>query len=77
MLDEEIWSDAYEGNLKLSRFADLVPADDVAFLAAQGITLSDRGVACYGCEGSPTSFWAYRPPAAAPEGSMTSSKRCD
>jgi hypothetical protein len=28
----------------------------------EGITLNDRGVACYGCEGSPTSFWVYRPP---------------
>jgi N-acetylneuraminic acid mutarotase len=63
MLDEEIWSDAYEASVKLWRFADLVPADDVVFLSAQGITLNDKGVACYGCEGSPTSFWAYRPPA--------------
>jgi hypothetical protein len=56
MLDEETWSDAYEASVKLWRFADLVPADDVVFLSAQGITLNDKGVACYGCEGSPTSF---------------------
>lgn len=63
MLDEEIWSDAYDRRLKLWRFAGLVAAGDVAFLAAQGITLDDKGVACYGCPGSPTSLWAYRPPA--------------
>jgi hypothetical protein len=62
MLDVEIWSDAYERSVKVWRFASLVPAGEVAFLAAHGITLDDRGVACYGCSGSPTSLWAYRPP---------------
>lgn len=59
---EEIWSDAYERFLKVWRFADLVPAGPVAFLAAEGITLDAKGVACYGCPGSPMSLWAYRPP---------------
>ncbi|MGH2659408.1 MAG: hypothetical protein ACRDHS_07025 [Actinomycetota bacterium] len=66
LLDEDIWSDAYERQLKLWRFADLVPAGDVAFLVGEGITINDKGVACYGCPGSPTSLWAYRLPAATP-----------
>jgi hypothetical protein len=63
MLDEEIWSDAYRRSVKLWRFAGLVSAGDVAFLAAEGITLNDKAIACYGCSGSPTSLWAYRPQA--------------
>lgn len=62
-LDERIWSDAYERYIQLWRFADLVPADDVLVLSAEGITLNNKGIACYGCEGSPDSFWVYRPPA--------------
>jgi hypothetical protein len=65
MLDARVWSDAYQRSIQLWRFADLIPAGDVLFLPAQGITLSDTGEACYGCEGSPTSFWAYRPPTVA------------
>ncbi|HEX6208109.1 MAG TPA: hypothetical protein VF058_07095 [Actinomycetota bacterium] len=61
IVEEEIWSDAYERFLKVWRFADLVPAGPVAFLAAEGITLNPKGVACYGCPGSPTSLWAFRP----------------
>lgn len=61
-LDEEIWSDAYRDSIKLWRFADLVPAGDVVLAAAEGITLNRKGIACYGCEGSPVSFWTYRPP---------------
>jgi len=48
---------------KLWRFASLVPAGNVVFLAMEGITTSDRGEVCYGCSGSPISYWAYRPPA--------------
>jgi hypothetical protein len=66
LVDAEIWSDAYERYLKLWRFASLVPAHEVGFLAAWGITLGEKGVACYGCTGSPTSLWAYRPPAPVP-----------
>jgi hypothetical protein len=47
--------------LKRWRFADLVPAGDVVFLLAEGITLTGHGVPCYRCPGSPHSFWAYRP----------------
>jgi hypothetical protein len=36
----------------------------VLFLSAEGITLDAKGVACYGCSGSPASLWAYRPRAA-------------
>jgi hypothetical protein len=42
------------------RFAELVPADESLFLLAEGITVDD-GEVCYGCDGSPHSFWAYRP----------------
>ena len=62
LVDEEIWSKAYERYLKVWRFADLVPAGDVVFLSAQGLTLNAKGVACYGCAGARESFWAYRPP---------------
>jgi hypothetical protein len=47
--------------LKRWRFAEVVPAGDVAFLLAEGITLTGHGVPCLGCPGSPRSFWAYRP----------------
>jgi hypothetical protein len=60
-LDEEVYSDAYERRLDLWRFATLIPADAVLFLMMEGITLNEDGTACYGCPGSPHSFWAYRP----------------
>ncbi len=63
-LDAEIWSDAYQRSIKLWRFADLVPAGQAVFAAAEGITLTHSGEACYGCPGSPFSFWAYVPPPA-------------
>jgi hypothetical protein len=49
--------------LDLWRFATLVPAGDVVFMPLEGITvgLTSEGEACYGCPGSPTSFWVYRP----------------
>jgi hypothetical protein len=50
------------GTYKLWRFAHLVPARDTLLLSMQGITTSKKGVVCYGCPGSPLSFWAYRPP---------------
>jgi hypothetical protein len=62
-LKERVRSDAYQHSITLWRFADLVPAGDVVFVAAEGITLTPQGVACYGCPGAPHSFWAYRPPA--------------
>jgi hypothetical protein len=60
-LGEQVYSDAYERRLDLWRFATLVPADDVLFLMMEGITLTENGEACYGCPGSPRSFWVYRP----------------
>ena len=60
MLGEEI--DASAGSYKLWRFADMVAADDALFLLAEGLTVDHQGTPCYGCEGSPHSFWAYRPP---------------
>lgn len=62
LVDEEIWSKAYDRYLKVWRFADLVPADDVVYLLAQGLTLNANGVACYGCPESEESLWAYRSP---------------
>jgi hypothetical protein len=62
-LEEEVYSDAYKRRIKVWRFASLVRADDVVFLMMEGITLNEDGTACYGCSGSPHSFWAYRPPA--------------
>ncbi len=56
--------DGYDRPLQLWRFATLVPAGDVLFLDAQGLTVSASHIPCYGCPGSPTSFWAYRPGAA-------------
>jgi hypothetical protein len=64
-LDATVHSVAYDRQLKLWRFATLVPADEVLFLMMEGITLDEDGLACYGCSGSPQSFWAYRPPAEA------------
>ncbi len=61
-LEERVWSDAYQSYVEVWRFADLVPARDVVLLAAEGITLNRKGIACYGCPGSPVSLWAYRPP---------------
>jgi hypothetical protein len=59
-LDETVYSDAYRRDLKLWRFASLAPAGEVLFLDMEGITLNERGVACYGCPGSPRSLWAFR-----------------
>jgi hypothetical protein len=46
---------------KLWRFASVAPAGDVIVFAAEGITVTKSGEPCYGCSGSPTSFWLYRP----------------
>jgi hypothetical protein len=59
MLDVTV--DSHGSPTKLWRFAELTPADDVVFIEAEGITVSNNGTACYGCSGSPTSFWVYRP----------------
>jgi hypothetical protein len=61
-LDVGLFSSAYERQIDLWRFADLVPADDVLVLPMEGITLTPSGEACYGCPGSPESLWVYRPP---------------
>jgi hypothetical protein len=59
MLDVTV--ESHGSPTKLWRFAELTPADDVVFLEAEGITVSNNGTPCYGCPGSPTSFWVYRP----------------
>jgi len=62
-LDEEVESEGRNPAHKLWRFAQLASTGDTVFLLAEGITLQSTGEACYGCPGSPVSFWAYRPPA--------------
>ena len=58
-LDDEIEG---QGGLRLWRFASLVPAGDGLFLSMEGITVTGTDdTPCYGCPGSPRSFWAYRP----------------
>jgi hypothetical protein len=52
---------AHGRDTPLYRFASVVSADDVIVFAAEGITVDDEGVPCYGCPGSPTSVWAWRP----------------
>jgi hypothetical protein len=59
MLDATV--DSHGSPIKLWRFATLTSADDVVFLEAEGVTVSGKGTACYGCSGSPMSFWVYRP----------------
>lgn len=65
-LEETIHSEAYERDLDLWRFADLESVGDMVVLFMEGLTLDGEGVACYGCAGSPVSFWVYRPPAELP-----------
>lgn len=48
---------------QLWRFASLIPAGDTMFFEAEGITVTKSDEPCYGCSGSPTSFWVYRPSA--------------
>ena len=62
-LDEEVDSEASGRAIKLWRFAELASANDTVFMLAKGVTVDETGEACYGCPGSPVSFWAYRPPA--------------
>jgi hypothetical protein len=52
---------ANDKQYRLFRFAQLVPADGVLAIAAEGIMVGNKGVPCYGCPGSPMSFWVYRP----------------
>lgn len=61
-LDETIYSKAYKSDVHVWRFADLIAAGPVIVMPMEGITLNNRGVACYGCASSPTSFWVFRPP---------------
>jgi hypothetical protein len=57
-LDDEVEG---QGGLRLWRFAVLVPAEDAIFLAMEGITVvGEDDTPCYGCPGSPHSFWVYR-----------------
>jgi hypothetical protein len=61
ILDEKVGSKATGGPSEW-RFAQLASTGDAVFLLAEGITVDDAGEVCYGCPGSPVSFWAYRPP---------------
>ncbi len=62
-LDDTVEAGASGRRVDVWRFAELVPASGVLFTPLTGITLSESGEVCYGCEGSPRSYWAYRPPA--------------
>ena len=53
---------AYGSQIQLYRFADLTPAGSVLMFAAEGVTVTRHGTACYGCTGAPHQFWAFRPP---------------
>lgn len=59
-LDDEM--QVHGNSYKVWRFASLVPAGDVVFMPMQGMTVTDDGTPCYGCEGTPVSMWAYRFP---------------
>ena len=59
MLDATV--DEHGNAIKLWRFAELTSAGDAVFIRADGITLTDNGTPCYGCSGSPMSFWVFRP----------------
>jgi DNA-binding beta-propeller fold protein YncE len=54
--------EAHGRRYRLWRFAHLVSLGEVVHLLMEGITVSKRGVPCYGCHGTPNSFWAYSPP---------------
>jgi hypothetical protein len=54
--------EANEQEYPLFRFASLTAAGDVVAMAAEGITVDEEGVPCYGCPGAPISYWVYRPP---------------
>lgn len=53
--------EAHGRRYRLWRFAHLVPLREVVHLLMEGITVSKKGVPCYGCPGTPVSFWAYSP----------------
>lgn len=59
MVDETDEADG--GTYALYRFATLVPVDAGIVFAAQGVTVDDSGELCYGCPGTPTSVWLWRP----------------
>lgn len=48
---------------ELFRFVSLVGAGQAFAMAAEGITVDEEGVPCYGCPGAPVGYWVYRPPA--------------
>ena len=68
-LEDTVYSEAYERSIDVWRFAQLVPSGEVLVLPLTGLTLTETGEACYGCEGSPLSYWVYRPPSVVDPGS--------
>jgi hypothetical protein len=59
-LEDEVQANG--ASYKLWRFARLAPSGDAVFLAMEGITVGEDYGVCYGCSGSPQSFWLYRAP---------------
>jgi hypothetical protein len=55
--------EANDREYALFRFVSLAAAGDAVAMVAEGITVDDEGVPCYGCPGAPLSYWVYRPPA--------------
>jgi hypothetical protein len=45
----------------LFRFVSMIAADDVVVVVAEGITIGEDDVPCYGCPGAPLSAWVFRP----------------
>ncbi len=60
-LEDEVWSDAYERDVEVWRFASMVPTSESVLMAMEGLTLNRNGVACYGCPGADTALWAFTP----------------
>jgi hypothetical protein len=47
----------------LFQIAAIVGAGDAIVAIAEGVTLDEEGVVCFGCGGAPLSSWVYRPSA--------------
>lgn len=47
---------------ELFRFVSLAGAGQAFAMAAEGITVDEEGVPCYGCPGAPVGYWVYRSP---------------
>jgi hypothetical protein len=53
--------DGGAGRLRVWQIAEMASSGEAVYLVMEGITVTKRGVACFGCRGAPESFWAFRP----------------